>query len=439
MKRRKLLIVTFHFPPSAAVAVYRMLGLARHLPKFGWDVCVVAPPCMPYEPVDEALLQQVPQETHVYRRPYPQSWWLRQCQRLVSKGIWVPRALAACAEAVAREQPDAVLTSSPPHSVHWLGLLLRRRYRLPWVADFRDPWVTNNSGARRWPPIWQARILGERLVAARADLLIMNTPLGRDGFQRAYPRHRDRVVAIPNGYDPERFGAPAAVPPPRDHVTLLHAGELYTGRDPRPLLDALAELERARPAAVPPFKLKLLGQSTENRFDLQEAIRQRGLADHVELGGQVPYAAAIDAMKRADLLLVLDTPGRRVAVPAKLYEYLGAQRPILALAEPDGDVAWALRASGVASRVAPPRNVEQIRHALEDLRAGLCAGALAAAHDGRPAVFTREAMARAVAENLDRCLPRTGDAANDPFRAIEDDCDPSRQEPDASRPRYARA
>jgi glycosyltransferase involved in cell wall biosynthesis len=442
MARRKLLLVTYHFPPSAAVAVYRMLGCARHLPTYGWDVCVVAPPRMPHEPVDEALLQQIPAETHVYRTPYPEHWWARQGRRFVSNGVWVPRALAACAEAVARERPDVVMTSSPPHSVHWLGLLLQRRHRLPWLADFRDPWVTNNAGVRRLSAVWQARIWGERLVVARADRIVMNTPLARDGLQRAFPRHRQKIAAVTNGYDPERFGAPADVPPPRGQLTLLHAGELYSGRDPRPLLDALAELARDRPADAPSFRLKLLGQSTENRFDLQEAIAQRGLADHVELGGQVPYAAALDAMKRADVLLVLDTPGRRVSIPAKLYEYLGAQRPILALAEPDSDTAWALRESGVVHRVAPPRDVARIRTALEELRAGLCDGAFAAAHDGRPAVFTREAMARALADNLDRCLGRRAGAGSEqtPLRTLEDDCGTQPQHgPDAGRPCYARA
>src|SRR5205814_6191847 len=123
MKRRKVLMVTYHFPPSAAVAVYRMLGCARHLPKFGWDMCVVAPPRMPDEPVDEALARQIPTETKIYPTPYPQHWWARQCRRFVGDGIWLPRALSACAAAIERERPDALMTSSPPGAIHCIGLL----------------------------------------------------------------------------------------------------------------------------------------------------------------------------------------------------------------------------------------------------------------------------------------------------------------------------
>src|SRR5262249_23205772 len=149
-------------------------------------------------------------------------------------------------------------------------------------------------------------------------------------------------------------------------------------------------------------RLKVLGQSTDHRFNLQEALRQRGLTVLAEVHGQVPYADALDAMKGADLLLVLLTPGQRISVPAKLYEYLGARRPTLALAEPDGDVSWALRTSGAPHRVAAPLDVAQIRTALEELRAGLCAGAFTAAD--QPEAFTRAQMARALAEQLDVCV-----------------------------------
>src|SRR5437879_1367024 len=128
MARRKLLLVSYHFPPSAAVAVYRMLGFARHLPQHGWDVCVVAPPRMPDEPFDPALAGLVPPETAVYPAPFPQQKWGRRCRLLLGNSVWLPAALAACGAAVERERPDAVLTTSPPHTVHAFGLLLKHRF-----------------------------------------------------------------------------------------------------------------------------------------------------------------------------------------------------------------------------------------------------------------------------------------------------------------------
>jgi hypothetical protein len=120
MRPRKLLIVTYHFPPSGAVAAFRMLGFARHLPRFGWQVGVVAPPRVPHEPVDEALLDRVPPKTTVFPAPYPDSLPAQLATRFVYHGVWVPRALPAILGAVHRFKPDAVLTSGPPHCVHFL-------------------------------------------------------------------------------------------------------------------------------------------------------------------------------------------------------------------------------------------------------------------------------------------------------------------------------
>src|SRR5262249_570801 len=152
----------------------------------------------------------------------------------------------------------------------------------------------------------------------------------------------------------------------------VHAGEIYCGRDPRPLLDALRMLESARPASEPPTRLRLLGQlSEDNRAALARAARERGLGDVLELVGQVPYADALTARVPAAVLPRLAPPGRKPGVPAKLFESFGAARPILALAEPGGDLGWVLHASGMPHRVAPPRDVGAIFAALVALRDGL--------------------------------------------------------------------
>jgi hypothetical protein len=128
----------------------------------------------------------------------------------------------------------------------------------------------------------------------------------------------------------------------------------------------------------------------------------------VDTRAHVEYPQAQVEMSQADMLLLLDTPGRRGGVPAKLYEYLGAGRPILALAEPDGDTAWVLRESGVAHRLVRPDDTAGIRRALTELIEILADGRTAAAAPVALAQFTREHMARRLAETLDRIigLPR---------------------------------
>src|SRR5437764_13647300 len=157
MKPRTLLLVTYHFPPSAASGSFGRLGFARHLSAHGWRTVVVAPPRMPFEPVDDDLGRQVPSETQVYSVPLPRG--NRLTRRLAPFAVWIPAALEACGRAVASERPDALLTSSPPHTIHLIGRLLKARYNLPWIIDYRDPWV---HGVAKPPPLtWRTRL--ERL------------------------------------------------------------------------------------------------------------------------------------------------------------------------------------------------------------------------------------------------------------------------------------
>ncbi|MCI0457522.1 MAG: glycosyltransferase, partial [Gemmataceae bacterium] len=242
MSRRKLLLVTYHFPPSAASGTFRMLGFARHLPHFGWDPVVVAPPHGLWDPQDEALTWQVPPETAIYRVPFPSGLATRVARRFLPNALWLPRALAACARAVREHRPEAVLTSSPPPCVHVLGRLVKLRHRIPWVADFRDPWIatTSRAGGRTFWDHLEAR--AERTVMRTADAILANAPQACSALQAAFPASAERMVTLTNGFDPEIFPSPSEQDVSDRPLTLLHAGEVYAGRDPRPLLEALAAL-----------------------------------------------------------------------------------------------------------------------------------------------------------------------------------------------------
>ena len=340
MALRKVLLLTYHFPPSGAVAVYRMLGLVRYLPRFGWQPVVVAPPRVPWEPADPSLLVQVPPGTPVERVPFLDGFAGTLVRQVAPEAHWLLRANAACNRMIAQHRPDAVITSSPPGVVHLLGRWISKRHRLPWIACFRDPWVTNSLRG----PSWRTRIdlALEAGVMAGADQLVANTPGNLRGWSRAYPGQASKMVTITNGFDPERFVPPADAGPPGARLRVLHAGELYSGRDPRPFLDVLAQLH----AAGSTVEAEFLGRNTEQSYDFAAEVRQRGLDGVVQSPGQVPYDVSLGKMLRADILLLFQTPGYRLGVPAKLYEYLGAGRPILAVSEPDSDIAWALRENG---------------------------------------------------------------------------------------------
>jgi glycosyltransferase involved in cell wall biosynthesis len=404
MATHKLLIVSYFFPPTAAAGSFRMLGFARHLPPLGWQTIVVAPPRLPFEPVDPELGEQVPRETVVYPVPNPQGLVWRVARRAFGPySVWLTKALAACTRAVRDHRPDAILTTGPPHLVHLLGLYLKRRYGLPWVADFRDPWITKDEGTPTCGHLggehslkrrWLTRL--ERAVIEQADAIASTGPLATRKLCASFPEHRAKTVTLTNGYDPERFEHGDSPAPAGDTVRILHAGELYAGRDPGPFLDAVRDVvsgagEEPGRGSVP-VQVQFLGQNPGG-FAFPEEIRRRGLETIVETPGQVPYAQALREMSRSDILLLLDSPGRRVGVPAKIYEYLGAGRSILALGEPDGDLAWVLRESGVVHRIAPLKDAPAIRQALLELFGELQGGRAAAADARRHQVFTRAAIA----------------------------------------------
>jgi glycosyltransferase involved in cell wall biosynthesis len=399
---RKLLLVTYHFPPSAASGGFRMLGFARYLPRFGWQPIVVAPPRTPWEPVDPDLERQVPAGTPICHVPYPRTFVAKLLDRTVPYSAWLPHALAACFQTVRRYRPDAVLTSGPPHCVHMLGLALKRGYGLPWLADFRDPWIGQDATSPAGPtwPIFAA--CAERAVMKHADCVIANAPGACATIQTGYPRHRDKVVTITNGYDPESYVRLSTPRPSNGALSIVHAGELYFGRDPRPFLDAI-RLARAEPSAAGPFRVSFLGRTGES-VNLAHEIDQRGLGQVVTLEGQVPYRQTLLDLARADLLLLLDTPGRRIGVPAKLYEYLGAGRPVLALAEPDGDVAWVLRRGGMPYRIASILDRDGIRQALRELSAELRTNGHSSQTHRPLAAFTRERLTQQLARCLNGCI-----------------------------------
>jgi glycosyltransferase involved in cell wall biosynthesis len=397
-----LLMISYYFPPSASAGVFRLLGFARHLRKFGWRTAVVAPPELAWEPNDPALLAQVPTDTAVYPVPYPRKY-PKVIRWLAPYAIWLAPARGGVRRAVEEQKPDAILTSGPPHWVHLLGRFVQRRYRLPWVADFRDPWITGSfhvTETRRqhfWQGLWEAHVI------RRADRIVHNTPGACAPVQKVYPRHAAKMTHLYNGYDPEAF---AYSPEYRRSgpIRVLHAGQLYMGRDPRPILDAVAAIG---PGEAPPFVIEFFGRTNyAPGADLLADARQRGVADRVVCGEQVSYRESLARMKAADVLLLMEPPGRNLGVPAKLFEYVGAGRPILAATGGSPDLEAVLKQSGAPCRLVGSTDVAAIRRALLELIHGVAAGAIAPGPEEGKKAFTREAMAGRLAAILDELRGR---------------------------------
>lgn len=199
--RRRLLIITHYFPPCAAVAVHRVLGFARHLPASGWDVSVVAPTYDKWEPSDEALVSRVPEHTVTVRIEQPVDPLSRIASRLLPYEIWQMAAWRRICRHVRDWRPDAILTTSPPDSVHIMGHRLKKRFGVRWIADLRDPFVRSQAKEGGRGLYEHVAMRCAAMTMANADHVCVNTPAYAGTLAADFPEHATKISVYTNGHD----------------------------------------------------------------------------------------------------------------------------------------------------------------------------------------------------------------------------------------------
>jgi glycosyltransferase involved in cell wall biosynthesis len=403
----KVLIVSLYFPPAGGPGVQRPLQFAAHLSELGFTVHVLAPDDPKWLYRDPSLRPPPGVVVHRARNlgpraraPAAELYGRRGLDRLGRRTtitlrallvpdasvLWNLTAIPAAIRIVRRERIDVVLTTSPPGSVHLAGATARAATAARWVADLRDPLV---GFAHRRREIRGERALA-RLVARRADAVVAASEGVAETMRRLVPSREIHVVE--NGCDFDEFDGLAYRRGDRFRIT--HTGAFFGRRNPRPFLEALSRVDGDVVArfvgGVPPRH--------------RQWIEQNGLGDRVEL---IPFVARREALalqrdSEALLLLVPEAEGRgRAVLTAKIFEYLAAERPILAVVPPEGQAAALLRELGAGVVVAPD-DVDGIAAALADLAHRWRDGAL----DGAPLapdVRTRLSR-RARVERLARIL-----------------------------------
>jgi glycosyltransferase involved in cell wall biosynthesis len=385
----RVLIVSFYFPPAGGGGVQRVLKLCRHLPELGIDVDVLAPDDPKWGAVDPGLDADIPPATTVHRAHYrgPSHAQTPAARLAAARGAravgvraallgrrvllpdpevaWLPDALRAGVRIVRERQIDVVLSTSPPNSVHLIAAAIARRTGVPFVADFRDSWLANPHRRYERRSVRAKRAVEGRIARAalkRVAAVSAVTPsIAEEAAELAPPGTAVRVVA--NGCDFEEFDGLEYVRGER--MRIVHAGSFFGQRTPRPFLGALAAVLRERPGLRDRVQAVFLG-------DLRPADREwaldLGLGDALALEGFRPHAEALAAMRAADalLLLVPRADGRGLlVVSGKVYEYLAAERPIIALVPPEGDAAKLLRDTGSAW-IADPDDESAIAAAIRE-------------------------------------------------------------------------
>jgi glycosyltransferase involved in cell wall biosynthesis len=395
----RALIVSYYFPPAGGGGVQRVLKLCKHLPAFGWDVDVLAPDDPKWVAHDPGLAAEIPSGTVVHRARYrgpsderPAADVLagatglrraatraglygRQLLLPDPRVVWVPDAARAAVRIVRERSASVVLTTSPPSSAHLIGNLVARRTGVPWVADLRDSLLANPHRRYERRTVRAKRAVLEataRRTFARVSALTAVTETIADEARSLAPPGTPSAV-ISNGCDFDEFAGLAYEP--SDRLRILHAGFFFGVRSPRPFFEALARLLADRPELRGTIEARFVGGF---RTADREWAGTLGLGETLRIDGFLPHDRALAAMKAADaLLLLIPRAGGlgRSVLSGKLFEYLAAERPVLALVPPEGIAADLLRSTGLA-RIADPDDVAAIRAQLEELVGAWRAGEL---------------------------------------------------------------
>ncbi len=356
MPPKRVLMIAYHFPPLAGSSgIQRTLRFVQHLPALGWQPLVLSAHPRAYERTSADLDVDVSPDT-VVRRAFALdtarhlSLGGKYVGRMARPDRWVSWRFDGVRQGMRliREfEPRVIWSTYPIATAHLIGAELHRRTGLPWVADFRDPMAQDGYPADALT--WQQYHDIESHALHHAACSTFTTPGAAAEYRQRYPSAAARVEVLENGYDEESFAAAGTSlrqPLSPGAVTLLHSGIVYPSeRDPTQLMAALRRLHNT--GALLPGQLKVRFRAAVAEDFLRNLAVEHAVLPYVEICPALPYRDALTEMLSADGLLLLQAGNCNAQIPAKLYEYLRAGRPIVCLTDPAGDTAGTVRAAGV--------------------------------------------------------------------------------------------
>ena len=367
MEPKKLLIITYYWPPAGGPGVQRWLKFVKYLPDFGIQPIVYIPENPTYPIVDENLVRDVSDKAVIIRKPIFEpyqsaSFFSKNKTKKISSGIipnkkkqsfldklflwirgnlfipdarvfWVKPSVAYLEKYILEHNIDTIVTSGPPHSLHLIGLELKQKLAIKWYADFRDPWTTigyhkslrlSSFAAKKHKRL-------EHQVLNTADTIIVTSKTTKTEFQAITSKP---IAVITNGYDVE----PVANQELDSKFTLAHIGSFLSERNPKILWESLVELIAELPSFKEQIEIKLIGAVSQ---EVLETITQFGLNDYLNNLGYVSHEQAIVHQKKSQVLLLIeiDSEDTKSIIPGKLFEYMVSNRPIVAIGPEGSDFA----------------------------------------------------------------------------------------------------
>jgi len=426
--KRKVAMIAHAFPPCHAIGALRAAKFAKYLPKHGWEPIVITrtwpegmcglegPPGIRVirtayhdrlgifrranRPKTESSPEEKRSSSGQSRLRQLASFWIKEFLAYPDEFIgWRSHALEAARRVFKEEKISVIFSTSPPPTSHLIAHELQRRIGLPWVADFRDLWTQNHYFRHTLPRQWLETRLEKRTMQNASILITVSHPLA----QKLGQLHKKPVEVITNGFDEDDYAGPP--PPPTPYFSITYTGQIYAGkRDPSLLFAAVRELLDS--GAIDPQRFRIRFYGPDESL-VEKLAASFGVDTVVEHEGFIPYRESIQRQRESTALLLLNWRSleERGIYTGKVFEYLGARRPILAMPRNDGVIDALLhetRAGVVAD------TVEEVAMVLKEWFSRFEKnGALP--YQGNEAVikhYTRDSLTKRLAAIFDSCTKR---------------------------------
>ena len=368
---KRVLIITYYWPPSGGSGVQRWLKMSKYLPENGWQPVIYTTKDAEYPIVDTSLEKDVVPEVEVIRRPIIEPYtlykkflgikkedtikagfasekkksgwkenlsvWIRgNCFIPDARCWWVKPSVRYLKEYLKAHPVDAIISTGPPHSMHLIAMKLKEATGLPWIADFRDPWTEIDFYDELRLTSWADRKHHklEHEVLTKADKIVT---IGWDCAKGLGRLGNRNVKVIQNGFDWE-LDPNEEKTPLTNEFTLTHLGVVGPARNAPVLWQALQELKNEIDGFDKTLKIRFVGHVDQSVIESLDAC---GLTENVERIAHVPHNEVKQFQESSQVLLLLinNAPNAKGIVTGKLYEYLASLRPILAIGPEDGDAA----------------------------------------------------------------------------------------------------
>ena len=362
---KKVLIISYYWPPAGGPGVQRWLKFVKYLPHYNIQPIVYIPENPTYPILDHGMLHDLPKEVIILKQKImePYAWasiFSKNSAKGISSGIipaqkkqsflqkvmlwvrgnifipdarvlWVKPSVQYLLQYIQENNIDTIITTGPPHSLHLIGQKLKSKLNIKWIADFRDPWTTIgyhkalklSSFAKRKHKKLEHQVLN------MADTLIVTSPTTKYEFEQITS---NKIAVITNGYDVENTVKPVL----DDKFSLAHIGSFLSDRNPKILWEVLQELTQEMESFSQNFELKLIGKVS---VEILNSVSEFKLTEFTKVLGYLSHTEALEHQRKSQVLLLveIDSPETKSIIPGKLFEYMVSGRPIIGIGPENSD------------------------------------------------------------------------------------------------------